>query len=200
MLKFRVMLQRGLWREEKNNHMFERLFRIMRKTGHRVVMVDPDTEQAYVLLPFSVYEDLLDRAGDEGDELYDDDAEHDFEHVASAWHDHDESTWEQRHGAQGAEVPDGEDEVYGREEAELPAEEAPSKGNDLTPPDLIDTINRDIAAWRAGMAKESRGGEQASVEGAPALDDLTLLPVPGEEASPTQSGGAEEEKFYIEPV
>jgi len=186
--------------------MFERLFRIMRKTGHRIVMVDPDTEQAYVLLPFSVYEDLLDRAGDEGAALYDDDAdEQDFEHVASAWHDHDGGPWGP---SQGAEVPGEEDEVYSKEEAALPVEEAPSRGNDLTPPDLIDTINRDIAAWRAGMAGESRSpvnstgrsGEQVSVEGAPALDDLTLIPVPGEEASPTQNGAAEEEKFYIEPV
>lgn len=171
------MLQRGLWRGEKNNYMFERLFRIMRKTGHRVVMVDPETEQAYVLLPFSVYEDLLDRAGDEGDEndILDDDHDGSWEHVASEWREHGDVAALPRHGA---EVQDHDEE------------EAPSQGNDLTPSDLIDTINRDIAAWRAGMA-----------EVAPALDDLTLIPVPGEEASPAQSNGAaEEEKFYIEPV
>ncbi|MBI4098656.1 MAG: hypothetical protein HY437_01325 [Candidatus Magasanikbacteria bacterium] len=190
--------------------MFERLFRIMRKTGHRVVMVDPDTEQAYVLLPFSVYEDLLDRAGDEGDELYDDDDDQAWEHVASGW----QSETEEPRSERLSDTRDAFEEMRERpreprfEETPLPAEAPSSEGHDLTPPDLIDTINRDIAAWRAEMAGESRSpvtvtgrsGEQAPAEGVPTLDDLTLTPVPGEEASPTQNGGAEEEKFYIEPV
>lgn len=175
--------------------MLQRLFHILRKTGHRVVVVDPDTERAYVLLPFSAYEDLLDRAGDDGDARYDDELDDEWEHVASTWHEHEDETW----GSQPVDHEHDEEEVI--EEAPLPVEVSPSPDSDLTPPDLIDTINRDIAAWRAGMAGKSPKGEQMPEEAAPLLDDLTLTPVPGEEAAPaSRNGSTEEEKFYIEPV
>lgn len=133
--------------------------------NERIVIVDPETEHAFVILPLADYERLVDsgEVGDIGDI--------------------------------------GEDEL-----ADFDDEWVSPPPPPLTEQNLIDSIDRDIAAWKA--AQEQAAGEPAPAEAgagtepmsAAGLDELTLTPVPGDEAQITPPASAEEEKFYIEPV
>lgn len=135
--------------------MIKRILKLA-EDNERVVIVDPETERAFVILPLSTYERLVD-----SEEVED--------------------------------MGDMEDELEDFDDEWVSPLSTPQP---LTEQNLIDSIDRDIAAWKAAQ-------EQAAEEPAPAaagLDELTLTPVPGDEAQVTPPASAEEEKFYIEPV
>lgn len=170
--------------------MFERIFSLIRKTGDRVIMVDPETDEAFVLLPLSTYEELI-----EGEECADSNCENcSCEHQEGENAALDEewgSPWQQHES--DYPLPGALDRRE-EEEDQKQASEAP----DLTENQLIDKINHDIALWKAEQeamahSKEEEGGKE---DAGALLDQITLSPVPEQESA----GKEGEEKFYIEPV
>ncbi|MEK7481499.1 MAG: hypothetical protein AAB633_02025 [Patescibacteria group bacterium] len=157
--------------------MIKRILNLARK-HKKLVVVDPETERAFVIIPLSVYERLEDSGALEDT---DEDAFEDFDEEWTP--SFDEKPWEE---------PVSDEAL--NETSETP----------LTEQSLIDSIDRDIAAWKA--AQEQGAEEAVSAAAAPRaepaanLDELTLTPVPGGEAPMTPPASAEEEKFYIEPV
>lgn len=124
--------------------MIKRILKLA-EDNERVVIVDPETERAFVILPLSTYERLVDECAFDDEE---------FDEVDDNW------------------TP--------------PLDEALP----TTDQSLIDSIDRDIAAWKVAQERMSE----------PALDELTLTPMPGDEAPMKPPASEEEEKFYIEPV
>lgn len=145
--------------------MIKRILKLA-EDNERVVIVDPETERAFVILPLSTYERLVD-----SEEVED--------------------------------MGDMEDELEDFDDEWVSPLSTPQP---LTEQNLIDSIDRDIAAWKAAQEQAAEEPAQASAGAgaepmsAAGLDELTLTPVPGDEAQITPPASAEEEKFYIEPV
>ena len=141
--------------------MLARILKLARE-NERLVIFDSDTERAFVVLPLDVYEGLRHEAGHE----------HEF--------DEDELDGLDEDGTPPA-LLDELDDIWTSPLAEAPAEAV----DHLTEENLIDSIEHDIATWKAAQEE---------------LNELTLTPLPGAEAPATPPTSGEEEKFYIEPV
>lgn len=164
--------------------MIRRILKLARD-NERVVIVDPETERAFIVLPLSVYEQLVDESAFDEDE---------FNAVDDDW----AVPVEEEVGESGADELAGPmamgsfDSV--RHTSDLAQDDGLSRR--LTDQSLIDSIDRDIAAWKAAQEQSAMAPEPTVAN----LDELTLTPVPGPEAPMTPPASAEEEKFYIEPV
>lgn len=149
--------------------MLQRILKLARD-NERVVIVDPETERAFIVLPLDAYERLVDECAFDEEE---------FDTIDDDW-----------------VAPIGEEQLWEAGEA---APQAP-----LTEQSLIDSIDRDIAAWKATQERISEPTpepvETPMAPPAASLDELTLSPMPGDEAPMKPPASVEEEKFYIEPV
>src|SRR3989338_2253362 len=118
--------------------MFKRIFSLIRKTGSRVIIIDPETDDAFVVTPLDHYEDTIDPDG-----AFDSDV----------WRDGMDALPDDEDGEEMAEsYPAWEEPV--REPAFAP------KSADLTENQLIDKINLDIARWQE--EQKAREAAQAS--------------------------------------
>lgn len=162
--------------------MIKRILKLARE-NERLVIFDSETERAFVVVPLGEYERLARDAGAEFDTI--DDA---FDE------DSDDTAWTSPADLPWMPEPDGiPDSAFG---ASGTAPAATQQGR-LTEENLIDSIERDIAGWKAAQETEVPVEESPAVA---ALDELTLTPVPGEESQAPKTGSQDEEKFYIEPV
>lgn len=144
--------------------MLQRILKLARENGQLVVF-DPETEHAFVVLPLGAYERLRYEAGHEFDDNEFDDFDEDVESSAM---DELDDTW-----------------VAPPVEASTTEAQLEDVHDHLTEENLIDSIEHDIATWKAAQ-------EEAN--------ELTLTPLPGAEGQATPPVSGEEEKFYIEPV
>lgn len=158
-----------------NPELITRLISLVERTGDRVVLADPETGKAVVVMDLSSYERLC-TSGVKAESV-----------AAPAVFKEPESEPrisppKSQKTAENAVIP----AKMARVVEPAPAAPVSSGLTDLTQAELLDKINREIAAWKT--AQESKRTEE--------------LKAAAKTVSPFVAAGVfeEEERFYLEPI
>lgn len=159
-----------------NPELISRLISLVERTGDRVVLADPQTGKAVVVMDLSSYEKLC--VGVKPAELSSKPAVTDEPAAAVKI--------EEPKAQKTAEIK--EKTPSRAQSAVKPAVPVSNTGlTDLTQDELLDKINREIAAWKNGQ--ESKRTEELKAAA------KTVVPMSG-----VASVFEEEERFYLEPI
>jgi hypothetical protein len=158
-----------------NPELISRLIGLVEKTGDKVVLADPETGKAVVVMDLASYERLI--AGGQKVEVRSElTAAKETDPVVKINHKNGQKM------AQPKENSGKKEKVFAAQ-----TETAAAGGAaDLTQEELLDKINREIAAWKTAQEKKRTEELKAAAKDVSAYGSVGIL--------------EEEERFYLEPI
>ena len=159
-----------------NPELISRLISLVERTGDRVVLADPQTGKAVVVLDLSSYEKLC--VGPKPAESAP--APTVVNEVQAT------AKIEEFKVQKSAEIK-VKTTTKDKSSDKLPAPAANATLTDLTQDELLDKINREIAAWKTGQEKKRTEELKAAAQTASSFSSVASVL-------------EEEERFYLEPI
>ena len=184
-----------------NPELISRLISLVEKTGDRVVLVDPSTAKAVVVMDLESYEKMLGQPAQTAPAEPAPPVEKEEEPAekpATATPSPDILP------ALSGKIPKQEVQqpVADKGEETATVSPNPAASSDLTQDELLDKINRDIGEWKTAQERKRTAELQAVVtREEPAAATLSKSePEPVQEVIQPTGGLEEEERFYLEPI
>jgi len=198
------------------DHQFKRLLNLVRRTGDRLVVTDPNGEDTYVLMGLEAYEGLADRLSpaeqepwdkpccsenDFLDDYYDEDSDSDEFTIDDNWEVPDEFLTEEARARKNKLFEHPVTDLEQNTSAQNPSDSLLSPSSTLspsTPPITEKTIWDTMPA--AGEAVETWNSEKFTEEDKKVVEDKFENPVFSSQQSKKDDEEPGEEQFYLEPV